>query len=866
MTCLPEESIVSHPEDHSDDWIAQDRARSLAATVERLTAELEQVRANAARALAESEGRYLALAESLQDILVVQDSAGTPIRVAGNTMSTLGYMHDELLALGTRLWPRLTHPDDLPNLLESFRLALRHEHPQRLLLRARDRADEYRWLETSVRPTPQEGGAAGLQIMARDVSTRVQNERMIASLNAAAQAVQRAAVTPDSVMDSVVSQLQSLGLTATIGLIAPDAAELSFVRLAGPGDTLNAAQRLTGIAVAEARIPIDDVYAFHRVIRHRKVVHLAIDEDFIRDVLPAPVKGLARAITRLFAPLKAVLTPLVADDRVLGLLGVAGESLRAGSTPAIALFASQTSIALRNAQLMKRIRESEQRYRGIFEAATDALLVVDESGLILEANPAACRLVGRERDALIGCPAKELFQESEHDRYRSLLQAVVNGEQVSFEAELVGQGDTVVPVDVHGAALTRHDGSRLLLVLHDKSEQIRAQQALVRSEKLDVLGQMAAGIAHDFNNILVSIRGYADIALLDLTSHPEMVRSDLEHILAGASDAAEAIRRLQSLYRQADDTSDFALVHLDQLVAEALALTQPQWKDQPQARGVTIDIVQELDAASPVLGNASELRRVLANLIMNAIDAMPDGGCLTVATGEADGWCYVRVADTGIGMSSEQIGHLFEPFYTTKGGKGSGLGLTVSLNTIERHGGTITVDGSPGQGAIFTMRLPAADEGPATPQSIGDGTVHLQPGLRVLVVDDESSVRLLLSRLLMRDGHITWEASGSREAMELLRTHTFDLLITDLGMPEVSGHLVARCARDTQPDLPIILSTGWGETISPSQLETLGAAALLAKPFTYNDLLHAMETALAERPSPRATPHRPDFSHEENPE
>ena len=136
MTCLPEESIVSHPEDHSDDWIAQDRAGSLAATVERLTAELEQVRANAARALAESEGRYLALAESLQDILVVQDSAGTPIRVAGNTMSTLGYMHDELLALGTRLWPRLTHPDDLPNLLESFRLALRHEHPQRLLLRS----------------------------------------------------------------------------------------------------------------------------------------------------------------------------------------------------------------------------------------------------------------------------------------------------------------------------------------------------------------------------------------------------------------------------------------------------------------------------------------------------------------------------------------------------------------------------------------------------------------------------------------------------------------------------------------------------------------------------------------------------------
>ena len=847
MTCLPDDSALANPEDRSEDWIAQDRARSLAATVDRLRAELDQARASHAQAIAQSEGRYLALAESLQDILIVQDGAGTPVRVAGDTMGTLGYMHDELKALGASLWDRLVHPDDLAAMQEGLRRALREDEPQRLLMRARDRADEYRWLETSINPIAQAGGAASLQIMARDVSDRVQNERMIASLNAAAQVVQRAAVTPDGVLESVVSQLRSLDLAVAVGLLEEDGRSVRFARIAGPEAALSTAERLTGISTEDATIPVEDVHAFRRAVHAREVANVSVDEAFIAEVLPAPVKGLARAVVRLLPRLRAVIAPLVADDRVLGVLAVAGESLRAASVPAIALFASQTSIALRNAQLLERIRESEQRYRRIFEASTDALLVVDGRGTILEANPAACSLLGRERDALVETSAEALFGDEARAQYRALLQGVADGEQAHIETEVVCRDDKAVPVEVHGAILARHDGSRLLLVLHDMTEQVRAQQALVRSEKLDVLGQMAAGIAHDFNNILVSIRGYADIALLDLTSHPELVRSDIEHILTGAGDAAEAIRRLQSLYRQADDTSDFALVHLDRLVSEALALTQPQWKDQPQSRGLTIEVVRDLRTASPILGNASELRRVLANLIMNAIDAMPVGGRLTVTTGEEDGWCHVRVSDSGGGMSAEQVARIFEPFYTTKVGKGSGLGLTVSQNIVVRHGGAIIVDGGLGCGATFTVRLPAADEGTSpAPQPIAEGAVRVRPGLRVLIVDDEASVRLLLSRLLMRDGHIVREASGGREAMELLRSHPFDLLITDLGMPEVSGHLVARCAHDTQPDLPIILSTGWGETISPDQLKTLGAAALLAKPFTYNDMLHAMEIALVE--------------------
>jgi PAS domain S-box-containing protein len=847
MTSLPDDSTLNTPDDHADDWIAQDQARALAATVLRLRAELDQARADHARAMAESEGRYWALAESLQDILIVLDGSGAPTSVAGDTMGTLGYTHDELRALGTSLWEHLAHPQDLAPTQECLQRARRDETAQRLLMRARDRADEIRWLEVSISPIDGVEGSTGLQVMARDVSDRVQNERLFASLNAAAEVVQRAAATPDSVLNSVVSQLDSLGFTASIALLEEDGEDLRFVRITGPDKAIGAAERLTGIPTSEVCVPVDSVSAFRRAVRAREVVHLTVEEAFLAEVLPEPVKGLARAVARLLAPLKAVVAPLVADDHVLGLLGVAGESLPGNSIPAVALFASQTSIALRNAQLMERIRESEQRYRGIFEAATDALLVVDQGGEILEANPAACDLLGYPRDALVGMSAETLLAEDVRARYDSFLQDTMRSEQVRIEAQLVCQDGKTVPVEAHGAVLTRHDTSRLLLVLHDMSEQVKAQQALVRSEKLDVLGRMAAGIAHDFNNILVSIRGYADIALMDLSSHAEMVRSDIEHILTGAGDAAEAIRRLQSLYRQADDTSDFGLLHLDSLVTEALALTQPQWKDQPQARGVTIDVVRDLLPTAPVVGNASELRRVLANLIVNAIDAMPDGGRLTLATGEDEGWCCVRVSDTGSGIAPEQAEHIFEPFFTTKGGKGSGLGLTVSQNIVERHGGTIAVSGGAGRGATFTVRLPATVERAPTGEPPQDRVaVPIGRSLRVLVVDDEASVRLLLSRLLMRDGHIVREASGGREALNLLRTYPFDLLITDLGMPEVSGHLVAQCARDTQPSVPIILSTGWGETISPDQLRTLGATALLAKPFTYDDLLHAMQTAMAE--------------------
>jgi len=311
-------------------------------------------------------------------------------------------------------------------------------------------------------------------------------------------------------------------------------------------------------------------------------------------------------------------------------------------------------------------------------------------------------------------------------------------------------------------------------------------------------------------------------------------------------DAAEAVRRLQSLYRPADDTSDLAPLDLDSLATEAVALTRPRWKDEAQRRGFTIRVVTELSHPRPVLGNPSELRRVLSNLVMNAVDAMPEGGTLTVSTAQDGDSAAIRVRDTGIGISAEQQAQLFEPFYTTKGTAGSGLGLTLSLGIVERHGGRIAVESALGQGSTFTVYLPccAPELLAATATSRAPEPAAPPANLDVLVVDDERAVLSVLERLLTRDGHRVTAASSGAAALAMLREHRYDLVITDLGMPEVSGHKVARLARLLYPSMPVILATGWGETVSPEQLASIGATHLLSKPYAYEELMAAVEAAM----------------------
>ncbi len=793
-----------------------------------------------ARPPGEREARLHALLENLPDMIFVVDAQGALADIVGDSMGIAGYMREELLTYDFAGFCRtLFSPDDVPLIIEAVQRTQGALNGTRLRVCLQDRAGETRWCELTCLPLRDEHDQVlGVQGIVRDVSEYVRTEMIIHALNKAAEAVQQASLSVGGVLDAIAAELTALGFYAAIILLKDEGVQT--FRLSGDAVTVQALLRFIAREKGIGPLTLADFIPFEQALRERRPVLFVLDEASLERVILR--REFARGLATLLPPMRAAAIPLLADDAVIGLLWVGHKALNDALLPAMEVLANQTAIAIRNAQLLSRLSESEEQYRGIFEATRDGLFVLNEEGAIVEANPAASALFAYEHGALLERHIEDVLDLISFGGIQGFVAAAQ--ETPVCQVEGVRQGGERFPVEVRMAPLTFRGQAHLLAVVTDVTERVKAQEALLQTERLRALGQMAGGIAHDFNNILVGIRGFADMALIDLEENPSFLKADLEHILVGTKDAADAVRRLQSLYREPDDTSDFVAVQLNAVVEDALALTRPRWKDQPQSLGYTISVVKDLGEPTLVHGNPSELRRVLSNLILNAVDAMPEGGTLTIQTGREGDWNWVRITDTGIGIPPEVAAHLFEPFYTTK--RGTGLGLTVSKAIVQRHGGEISFESTPGRGTTFWVRLPVVRDlsDPSSAGSKRNPEERLKKGCRVLVVDDEAVVRELLKRFLERFGQVVTLASTGREALSLLQRESFDLLVTDLGMPDVSGHQVAQGARSLHPNLPIVLTTGWGETITPEKLAEIHAIALLPKPFTHHELIAVLEKAL----------------------
>jgi GAF domain-containing protein/ActR/RegA family two-component response regulator len=388
--------------------------------------------------------------------------------------------------------------------------------------------------------------------------------------------------------------------------------------------------------------------------------------------------------------------------------------------------------------------------------------------------------------------------------------------------------------------------ARLFAELHDSYARLQAAQAeLVRSEKLRGLGQMAMGIAHDLNNMLAAILG--QLELLKLRSLTPEVREGLRTLETAASDGAQVVRRLQDFARQRS-SSPLVPLDLGPVVQEALDITSPRWKDEVQRRGYTISVRLALGVLPPILGHAPEIREVLTNLIFNAVDAMPQGGTLTFTGTATPEGVRLDVTDNGVGMSDAVRQKAFEPFFTTKGVSGTGLGLSVVYGIMERHEGQISVASTPGQGTTFTLRFQMA----AAPPGEGAGAapaLESAGGRRLLVVDDEELVRMTLAGLLRTVGHTILEADGGEQALRCLMDHSVDLVITDLGMPGMTGWEVAQRIKTAHPRLPVILLTGWGQQIPQSTPGYAYVDQVLGKPVRLEDLQDAIARAVVSQPN-----------------
>ncbi len=372
----------------------------------------------------------------------------------------------------------------------------------------------------------------------------------------------------------------------------------------------------------------------------------------------------------------------------------------------------------------------------------------------------------------------------------------------------------------------------------------QSQHAILQQERLRALGQMASGIAHDINNAIAPVALYVDSLLERETALTDRARSSLQVIQRSIGDVGQTVSRLREFYRQRDHSPQFSSVDVNALIDDQLELTRARWSDMANERGVVIEVRRELaDDLPRLLGNESDLRDALTNLIFNAVDAMPAGGLLTVRTSaNRAGQVFVEIADSGAGMDETTRRRCFEPFFSTKGERGTGMGLAMVYGMIKRHGADIEMDSAPGAGTRVRMAFAAA---PATDLVREIAATQRVAPQRVLVVDDDAVVAETLHDILKFDGHEVRVAEGGQAGIDAFRAGItagtpYDIVITDLGMPYVDGRAVAAAIKTASPSTRVMMLTGWGQRLQKEQSIPADVDCLLSKPATLQELRRAM--------------------------
>ena len=382
----------------------------------------------------------------------------------------------------------------------------------------------------------------------------------------------------------------------------------------------------------------------------------------------------------------------------------------------------------------------------------------------------------------------------------------------SGECEFLRQASEHVALAAHQA--------QLYSALQQAYDDLRqTQKAVMQQERLLALGQMASGIAHDINNAISPVAIYTDSLLERERNLSPSGRTQLETIQRAIDDVAHTVARMREFYRPREAQLALLPVDINAIVKQVMELTRARWSDMAQHRGIAIEMRTELGADLPaIMGAESEIREALTNLIFNAVDAMPDGGALTLRTRLAQerGVVQIEVIDAGVGMDENTRGRCLEPFFSTKGERGTGLGLAMVYGTVQRHSAEIEIESAVGKGT--TVRLSFAI--PATPavRAATATTVSAVPALRILVVDDDPLVLKSLRDALESDGHVVTTADGGQAGIDAFlaaraQGNAFPVVITDLGMPYVDGRKVSNAIKTATPGTIVLLLTGWGQRL-----------------------------------------------------
>ena len=496
------------------------------------------------------------------------------------------------------------------------------------------------------------------------------------------------------------------------------------------------------------------------------------------------------------------------------------------------------------------LRETKDRLRRILDQAADALFVYDPEGRIVEVNDRACERLGYAREELLAMRMADIQPEPGHlplpDGPLDLLT------HVGVHRRRDG---TTFPIEVRAGVIQWRSRAVVVAIARDVSERMRLEEQLRMSQKMEAVGLLAGGIAHDFNNLLTAIKGHIEMLLLE-TEPGDVVRADLEEIAKAADRAAELTRQLLAFSRR----QIFTPAPLDlRLLVEEL---HPVFE---RMAGDSVRLTTGGESTFPVHADRGQIEQVLLVLVSNALEAMPDGGELRVAThdqrverGDAllrrhpyvvpGEYLVISVSDTGHGMDAATLARIFEPFYSTRTkDHAAGLGLSTAYGIVKQSDGYIIADSAPGAGTTLSVYLPRAGSALPDPATGSDPTRHRDPDRLVLVVEDEPAVRALIGRVLVKKGYAVIEAANGREALQLAgdATRPVDLLISDIVMPEMDGPELARRLADVRPGIPVLLISGYSHDAIVREGGFPPGTAFLGKPFTPSELATRVEEILS---------------------
>ncbi|RJX32720.1 MAG: PAS domain S-box protein [Desulfarculus sp.] len=807
--------------------------------------------------LQHSEARYRNLVEQSSALIaVVQDEV---VVYANQAMKEiLGWEPAEAVGLGPEVF---LHPEDLQQAVQRYRARIAGQAgPRAFSCRMLTKDGRVKWMEVSARVVDWEGRPA-LQVFFRDISEHKRaEEENLARLERVGR--QQVAIVQAAALEAIATgqlqaalgQLNELAAQAlqveraSVWLLSPDRERLQCL------DQFEAAQREHGrgpeLAVAQG----PDYFAALEAGRTVEASDAASDPRTGQFYQALP--SAQPAASRLDAAVRL-------EGRLMGVVCLehGGQRRRwsedeAAFAGAIADQVAHAMLAARRRQAEDALKESERRYRNLFNTIGDFIYTHDLDGRLLSANLAVLKAMGRSLEEVVGRLITDFMRSEDAVDFRQeYLPAMQREGRAEGVCAYLDQEDGLHYLEYHNVLVQRPgqepyvsgSGREVTQRVLAQRELKQLQEHVVQVQKMEAVGVLASGIAHDFNNILQQVGGYVQL-MAERPGLDQLGRGQLQQIDDAVNRAADLVRRLLEFGRKAD--SRLAPLNLNQKVAEAVTILE---RTIPKMIGMDARLQPELWL---VKGDANQLEQLLMNLGANARDAMPQGGRLIFATKNAvldEEFCRLHpalkpgphvvltVSDNGQGMDEETLRHVFEPFFTTKKvGEGSGLGLFSAYGIVEGHQGYIACQSQPGQGACFTIYLPAlsAEEAAAQPEA---GPAPQPRGGRetILVVDDEAAILESTRQLLAGRGYQVLTADSGEGALEMYqeRSGQVDLVILDLGMPGMGGE---RCLAELlakNPQAKVIVATGYTQSGLRNKLLATGACRMINKPYRLQDLL-----------------------------